>query len=151
MGTFARIYQLQTVVGSGKGCIRSNKKWINWYSNGKYTLTSTDKYSVSASYFGAPGNRHVMDGANLMRNSILMPKHRFWIWLAVQGKLLTKERLCKMGIASDNTTGCLCEEDADETTQHLFGECPCSKLVWGEISSWSGLKISHNDILRNIL
>lgn len=73
------------------------------------------------------------------------------MWLVVQQKLLTKERLCKLGIACDNTTCGLCEDDAFEAIQHLFGDCSWSKPVWEEISNWSSLNIKHNGILRNIL
>uniref|UniRef100_A0A803QEQ7 Reverse transcriptase zinc-binding domain-containing protein n=1 Tax=Cannabis sativa TaxID=3483 RepID=A0A803QEQ7_CANSA len=51
------------------------------------------------------------------------PKHSFVAWLAIQHRLKTRDRLCKMGISTDH--GCLLCKEQPETSMHLFFESCC--------------------------
>ncbi|XP_020262200.1 uncharacterized protein LOC109844683 [Asparagus officinalis] len=63
------------------------------------------------------------------------PKHCFILWLAVQNRLLIKERLLKRGLIQAGQC-CLCEDASLETRDHLFFECRFSVAVWNGVMSW---------------
>lgn len=58
-------------------------------------------------------------------NRLSVPRHRFIMWLVVQGRLQTTARLARCGISSYD----LCQSCAygPETHQHLFFTCPYSE------------------------
>ncbi|KAH0741406.1 hypothetical protein KY290_034449 [Solanum tuberosum] len=49
----------------------------HWFSNGVYILTANGEYSVTKSYNVLIGRRERMQEADLVWNSIMMPRHRF--------------------------------------------------------------------------
>jgi hypothetical protein len=57
------------------------------------------------------------------------------IWLLLQDRLWTAARLQLRG-RKNNYFCALCERNL-ETAQHLFFECPYSRLVWQLVASWS--------------
>lgn len=66
----------------------------------------------------------------------------------MQGKLLTKERLRRLGIGSDCNVSVLCEQQQVEDATHLFYTYELSKIVWHRITSW--LEITqHNRMLSS--
>ena len=67
-----------------------------------------------------------------------IPKHRVMMWLAMLGKLRTKENLCNIGLVADKN--CLLCNEGEETISHLFFECTYSKLCLEEIKLWMGIQ-----------
>ncbi|XP_062112930.1 uncharacterized protein LOC133824079 [Humulus lupulus] len=68
---------------------------------------------------------------------LLVPKHRFILWLAVNQKLLTRDLLhhCHFPIPSLCCPVC---SQADESHYHLFFECPFSRRVMQAVYGWLG-------------
>lgn len=75
---------------------------IAWYNNGTYCLSPNGRYSVTSSYNAMLGDLHKLEAADLILNSITLPRHKIIIWLANQERLLTKERLAKLQIPIDS-------------------------------------------------
>ncbi|XP_070007273.1 uncharacterized protein [Nicotiana sylvestris] len=73
-----------------------------------------------------------------------IPKHNFICWLTMHQRLMTKTRLCHLGISQDDR--CRMCGMHEETTQHLFFECPFSKIFLHEILLWLGIHIQQIDI-----
>ncbi|XP_074315589.1 uncharacterized protein LOC141651791 [Silene latifolia] len=97
-----------------------------------------------------------------MSNRVLVPRHSFFIWLTVQNRLLTQDRLCKMKIIQENRCF-LCGVD-EENIEHLFFECcyakKCLELVriWLQVDipvnlvlSWWVKKKMHSLLIKHIL
>ncbi|XP_020245399.1 uncharacterized protein LOC109823532 [Asparagus officinalis] len=63
------------------------------------------------------------------------PKHSVILWLNTLSRLLTKDRLCKMGILNENQ--CILCSAQQETSKHMFFECQFSAHIWNEIMEWS--------------
>lgn len=122
------------------------KDMKEWYFQGVYVLTINGKYSTGAGYISLLGAQNKIRTVELIRNKISQPRHRFIIWLVVQGRLLTKDRLQRMNIPVDNTTCGLCDAQAVETQKHLFSECAYTKAITGEITQWSGMKFLEGDV-----
>ncbi|KAK6798432.1 hypothetical protein RDI58_006135 [Solanum bulbocastanum] len=78
------------------------------------------------------------------------PEHRFILWLAMQDRLLTKERLNRLTIPVENDTCCLCEKSVEETHIHMFSTCEWIVRVQIEMQHWSGILISA-DTVKHIL
>ncbi|KAK6781874.1 hypothetical protein RDI58_019670 [Solanum bulbocastanum] len=57
--------------------------------------------------------------AALVWMSMALPKHRFLMWLAVQGRLLTQERKLRLQIQVDDTACCLCAEKMGNTGSYF--------------------------------
>ncbi|XP_048501464.2 uncharacterized protein LOC104897645 [Beta vulgaris subsp. vulgaris] len=71
-------------------------------------------------------------------NRLSIPKHRFILWLALKQRLMTRERLAKMGI-TECTDCCLCGVDT-ETHEHLFFECGFSRRCLIQLHLWLGVR-----------
>ncbi|XP_062076415.1 uncharacterized protein LOC133781446 [Humulus lupulus] len=74
--------------------------------------------------------------AHTVWHKLIVPKHRFIFWQAINSQLLTRDHLGKiMPIPSSCCP--VCEID-DETHSHLFMECIFTRKVFGEIENWLG-------------
>ncbi|KAL3628266.1 hypothetical protein CASFOL_027312 [Castilleja foliolosa] len=71
-------------------------------------------------------------------NNFITPKHAFCLWLAIKGKLLTKDRLSFLSIDKH----CVLCNRVDESATHLFFSCPFSMRVWECIRDWLGISRS---------
>jgi len=119
-----------------------------WYNQGRYMLTQSGNYSITRSYLALMGYRPKMGTAELIWTSMALPKHRFMVWLAVQGRLLTQERKVRMNIPVEDVACCMCDEQVMETTVHLFEECKWTLAVWHEINQWTRTTMQINGITR---
>ncbi|XP_060965356.1 uncharacterized protein LOC133034315 [Cannabis sativa] len=67
---------------------------------------------------------------------LTLPKHSFILWLAMHGRLKTKDRLFSMGIQLGEGPHC---KEGKETAQHLFFECSVAEMVLKSIKNgWDG-------------
>ncbi|XP_059277829.1 uncharacterized protein LOC132032017 [Lycium ferocissimum] len=62
------------------------------------------------------------------------PKARFTLWLQLQNRLLTTDRLLTWGIDVDQSCK-LCQGQV-ETRDHLFGHCPFTQNLWQRLLRW---------------
>ncbi|KAL2904352.1 Structure-specific endonuclease subunit slx4 [Bienertia sinuspersici] len=99
------------------------------------------KYSIKKTYEGLlqHGERQHWSKVVWCRSSL--PKHQFTMWLGVRGRLLTRDRIIRLGFA-DITTCCFCSEI--ETHSHLFFSCPYSKKCLQVIAEWLGWSSGHS-------
>ncbi|XP_047264670.1 uncharacterized protein LOC124896857 [Capsicum annuum] len=107
----------------------------DWYVQDKYRLIQDGSYSISRRYMELIGRKPKLRIAEYIWTSIALPKHRFVVWLAVQGRLLTQKRKLKLNIQVDNANCCLCVTQELESRVHLFEECAWVKNVWAELSN----------------
>ncbi|XP_062119066.1 uncharacterized protein LOC133832783 [Humulus lupulus] len=82
--------------------------------------------------------------ANVVWNSLTVPKHRFVLWQATLGHLLTRDKLSLCHLDLPSVLCPVCEEE-QESHCHLFFECPFSRQVRSQVESWlgSGIWPSH--------
>lgn len=81
----------------------------------------------------------------------MQPKHRFILWLAMQKKLLTKDRIIGMGIPCRDGACGLCELNSLEDVQHLLLQCIWAKKVWEGVKEWTGEHVTQHDIMTTSL
>ncbi|WMV57688.1 hypothetical protein MTR67_051073 [Solanum verrucosum] len=117
-----------------------------WYTNGTYCLLTNGAYNVSCSYNQLLGRQLKLPVADLIWNSLMLPRHRFIIWLANQEKQLTKERMIRLQMPIEDDKCCLCGESKLETQVHLFAECTWTTKVKEALETWSGIKIQKTEV-----
>ncbi|KAL2937897.1 Phosphatidylinositol 4-kinase PIK1alpha [Bienertia sinuspersici] len=70
-----------------------------------------------------------------------VPKHQFITWLMVRQRLLTKDRLVRMGLSTEDNC-CLYSRGVDSHS-HLFFESDFSRNCWKQILDWIKEKMHH--------
>ncbi|XP_074305634.1 uncharacterized protein LOC141640854 [Silene latifolia] len=78
-------------------------------------------------------------------NSLIVPKHGFIIWLLAHRRLLTQDRLVRMGITHLNCCY-LCGDDK-ESLEHLFFQCSFSRRCLAFLSDWLQLQLPDKNFL----
>ncbi|XP_074300984.1 uncharacterized protein LOC141632329 [Silene latifolia] len=94
------------------------------YVNGNWSANN-GVYSVSSGYKWLLGQQNKVPWLSLVWNKTSIPKHSFIGWLAIQERLLTKDRLLKFGVISDGL--CFLYHHYLETHQHLLYDCHFSQ------------------------
>ncbi|RLN08356.1 putative ribonuclease H protein [Panicum miliaceum] len=61
-------------------------------------------------------------------------KHKFFAWLLLQSRILTKDRLAARGWQG-NSSCSLCNLH-EETAEHLILSCPFAQQVWSKVNDW---------------
>ncbi|XP_070007590.1 uncharacterized protein [Nicotiana sylvestris] len=117
-----------------------------WYSQGRYTLTSEGSYSITQSYLAILGQQQKMKIADLIWTAVAQPKHRFIGWLATLGRLLTKDRMIGMQLQVEDINCNLCNEDTLESQDHLFVKCSWINAVRQELNLWLGQTVQTTGI-----
>ncbi|GJU81721.1 reverse transcriptase zinc-binding domain-containing protein [Tanacetum coccineum] len=80
---------------------------------------------------------------NLIWFSQSIPKHSFILWLAINEKLMTHDRMKKWG-TYDMMVCTLCKKD-EESHNHLFFDYDFSQNIWNGICKMIKLNNSHKD------
>ncbi|XP_059316931.1 uncharacterized protein LOC132067650 [Lycium ferocissimum] len=88
----------------------------NWYTQGRYNLTHSGKYSITASYNAMLGNQTRLRIADLVWTSVAQPRHRMIVCQAM------------------------------ETSLYLFAECGWLKQVRDAIVSWAGILVHRGEV-----
>ncbi|XP_020240823.1 uncharacterized protein LOC109819494 [Asparagus officinalis] len=116
MRNFGNVNNLQRVIN---GC----------HNNGKIQISSV-YHAISHSTADAPWSNTVWGGLHY-------PKHSVILWLVILSRLLTKDRLCRMGILNSNQC-VLCASSTSqlESCRHLFFECLYTSDVWNKMMVW---------------
>ena len=100
-----------------------------------WTLESSGEYSAKSAYAVQFAGQISSNYPALIWNVWAPPKCKFFVWLLLQDRLWTAARLQLRGW-KNNYSCALCERNL-ETAQHLYFECPYSRLVWQLVASWS--------------
>jgi len=112
---------LQRCGDSERECVSLMNSWVTFA--GPFLAHAYDFFRPVGSM--VPWSRVVWESWSL-------PKHSFILWLAIIGKLRTRDRLQFLPI--DPTCAfCRCEE---ESHAHLFFSCHWAGRLWAKIKSW---------------
>ncbi|KAK4734019.1 hypothetical protein R3W88_008280 [Solanum pinnatisectum] len=100
--------------------------WTQW--NQVQHLVKKQHGIIKQIYLGLIGERTRVSWKCLMFANSTRPKAIFTMWLLVQAKLLTKDRLVKWGINVEPL--CIFCQQEKETREHLFVKCPFARRLW---------------------
>ncbi|GJY03500.1 reverse transcriptase domain, reverse transcriptase zinc-binding domain protein [Tanacetum coccineum] len=134
-------------VSLNKEC--EDKIWIN--SAGKRS-----KFSVSIVWKDLQSMGQKVNWKGLAWFSQCIPKHSFVFWMAVQGKLITQDKVSKWK-PNEIMSYALCGTVAD-SHDHLFFKCQYAKRVWDELQvlmkkkcngDWTGIILEFSNLPSN--
>ena len=72
-----------------------------------------------------------------------IPRHTFILWVAIKGRLKTKDRIAKWFNIHDQLCH-LCKSE-NESHNHLFFTCPYSRRLWERLKPLAYLNDISND------
>ncbi|XP_074267155.1 uncharacterized protein LOC141590462 [Silene latifolia] len=109
------------------------EKFRDAYVQGKW-LDTDDAYKISKGYEWLTHlTQQKVVWAKVVWNMFNIPRHNFILWLIQRLRLLTLDRLQKMGIA--NSGVCFLCARENESHHHLFHESSYAKLCYKQLSS----------------
>ncbi|XP_060195314.1 uncharacterized protein LOC132624570 [Lycium barbarum] len=100
-------------------------------------LVTWEQFSIKAIYMKLSGEFQRVPWRRLVCNNGGAPRWLFILFLAIWGKILTRDRLPKRG-CTENTSCALCD-DSKESCGHLFFTCSFSVQVWNKLLLWQGI------------
>ncbi|XP_074298095.1 uncharacterized protein LOC141628911 [Silene latifolia] len=103
-------------------------------------------YTIAVGYKWLQGERARVVWFPLIWNRINVPKHLFVGWLAVQGRLLTKERMFNFGFNEDRLCD-LCGIQYEDH-EHLFYGCAFSRRCWILTGDWLGIQFPSSRLVH---
>lgn len=120
-----------------KDKVKDGYKGNDWQKGG-------GKYTIQEGYKWMKGEMEDWPWARWIWSNVNIPKHSIICWLAVRQRLLTRERLEKVGVCTE--TRCEICGESKETIQHLFFECKFSNECLKLLLKWLGKGIQEPDI-----
>jgi hypothetical protein len=100
-----------------------------------WTIESSGEYSAKSACKIQFAGHLASNYKDIIWKAWAPPKCKFFVWLLLQDRLWTAARLQVRGW-KNNYFCALCERSL-ETAEHLFFECPFSRVVWQLVASWS--------------
>ncbi|KAK4726382.1 hypothetical protein R3W88_031299 [Solanum pinnatisectum] len=109
-------------------------KDIGW--NEEY-VNQIDKFSIKQLYKALRVDYQKVEWRRLTCNNAACPKWIFISYLALQSRLLTRDRLATWGCAED--VHCVLCGTEDESHNHIFFRCLFSSQVWQNVLCWQSI------------
>lgn len=97
-------------------------------------LQHLNKGMIKKIYLQLLDHRHAAPWKNFMFQNIARPKTVFSLWLNLQGRIPTVDRLHKWKIKVDAQC-CMCHHQ-DESRKHLFVQCEFARKIWNIVLGW---------------
>ncbi|XP_056687155.1 uncharacterized protein [Spinacia oleracea] len=106
-------------------------------SGGADQFVKAGKFRIQRLYRFLHDSGNQVEWRRIICNSRARPKSTFIVWLAVQNRLATKDRLLGWNLSIQSSCG-LCQMH-DETLCHLFFECSYAKQIWTAVLQELGI------------
>ncbi|PWA54852.1 reverse transcriptase zinc-binding domain-containing protein [Artemisia annua] len=107
------------------------------------------KFSVKQAYIDLSGEEEMVKWCKPVWFSQNIPKHAFILWLAIQNKLTTQDKIRSWG-SCDMMVCTLCYSDGD-SHQHLFFKCKYANQFWNKVKDKLGIQcdgLEWNEIVN---
>ncbi|GJR14347.1 reverse transcriptase zinc-binding domain-containing protein [Tanacetum coccineum] len=106
------------------------------------------KFSVSIAYADMSIQYPIVPWWKLIWFSHCIPKHSFIVWLAVQDRLTTQDKLRKWGDHAVNRC-CLCCQES-KNINHILFQCSFSRDIWRKVSAIADIDHKGYDLTHII-
>lgn len=116
-----------------------NDRWTYSWGNSKYSSKKAYKL-FSGTVPASPLFPWLWSSSNL-------GKHKFFFWLLLRDRLSTRNLLRRKNVQLDDYSCVLCNTGHEETSFHLFFECPFSRACWNTIPINCNLNLPHLDMV----
>lgn len=119
-----------------------NKDSVIW------TLNASGSFSIKSAWQDLRSEGLEVHWFIMVWFSRHVPRWSFILWLALLGRLSTKDRLRTWGLLNDcSCVLCYC---GYESHSHLFFDCPFSSLIWKAVKSKCDLVLPDCDLLAAV-
>ncbi|KAL9668147.1 hypothetical protein QQ045_002522 [Rhodiola kirilowii] len=119
----------------GQRCVSITNNTATWRG-------SKEGFGVRDTYNTLSDLRETVEWHKLVWNAFNAPRDSFNAWLAIQNKLLTRDRLSQWGVPSSKSCA-LCDTE-DESRDHLFFECRVTQEVWNKVMHFLQIEPTFN-------
>lgn len=92
---------------------------------------SNGEFSTASAWEAIRNKKNHVEWSNIVWFSRNIPKHAFILWLAIQNRLSTQEKLLQWGVIDDMK--CVFCSARVENMNHLFFGCPYAGRIWKDI------------------
>lgn len=104
--------------------LQQNEDVAVWKPNSAGTFSITSCYEV------VRNKAAKVEWHNLVWMKPVFPRHGFCMWLSIRNRLKTKVALIQRGMNLDDQC-VFCSQP--ETCEHLFFDCPFTRVIWREV------------------
>ncbi|XP_019258261.1 PREDICTED: uncharacterized protein LOC109236524 [Nicotiana attenuata] len=134
---YIKTQQLKTMAIPQQACWMV-RKVIESYSIIEEMQFSQDwkKSMIKQIYLHLLGDYSRMEWKALVFQNAARPKAQFIMWLLIQDRLMTCDRLINWKINVEPE--CVMCKQENETRDHLFWQCPYATQVWNKMCRWLG-------------
>ncbi|KAH0724767.1 hypothetical protein KY284_000632 [Solanum tuberosum] len=101
-------------------------------------IKQMDRFSIKKLYKALMEEYQKVEWRRLICNNVACPKWNFILYLALQKRLLTRDRLVAWGCVEK--VQYVLSEAANETHNHLFLQCMFTAQVWQKILHWLNIQ-----------
>ena len=88
------------------------------------------KFQSSRAYKELVGHQHAHSILKWLWECFCQPKHKVFFWLVIKDRLSTRNILKRKNMALDSYDCVLCNENVEETVEHLFLHCSFANQCW---------------------
>ena len=130
--------------------IRNNLLQSTWDVNTEHLWTyvwGNRKFSSRKAYKILIGQSDASPLFSWLWKSSNLGNHKFFFWLLLRDRLNTRHMLRRKHMHLDDYTCALCNTSLEETSHHLFFQCPFSKECWDSIDIHWELSLPPLDML----
>ncbi|KAH0678909.1 hypothetical protein KY284_019994 [Solanum tuberosum] len=113
-------------------------QWLEERNLQMNEIMEAKEFSIKVMYKELRGEYNKVPWKRLTSNNQGRPAWIFTLYVAIQHRLYTKDRLGKWPIIT--CLRCSLCNTAPETHQHLFFECSLSRRIWHQILSWLSIQ-----------
>ncbi|KAI8534468.1 hypothetical protein RHMOL_Rhmol10G0092200 [Rhododendron molle] len=110
-----------------------------------WTLTASGSFSVNSAWQALRSKSSEVFWFNTVWYRWHVPRWSFILWLAVLGRLSTKDRLRVWGLLSDSS--CALCHGGPESHSHLFFDCSFPSLIWKAVKTKCGIGAPDSDLV----
>ncbi|XP_070037185.1 uncharacterized protein [Nicotiana tomentosiformis] len=100
-------------------------------------ILDMENLSIKNLHMMLRGEEHKMPWRKFVCNNGGVPKWIFILYLAIIGKLSTRDRLARWGVTNDLQCP-LCNVE-EESIEHLFFKCTYAASFWRKLLQWMGI------------
>jgi hypothetical protein len=89
------------------------------------------KFSLKVAWEQLRRQRRIVEWHDIVWLKNVVPRHSFLLWMAVQQKLTTQDKLHRFGIHGPNRCSLCLRHNEDHN--HFFFECSYTKAIWWDV------------------
>lgn len=126
------------IIGFTRSIHSAKQLLSSWFINGKFSTYLTYDW-LRIKHDQKPWMTHIL-------KSYVPPKYSFILWLALRGRLNTKD----IWFEQPEDISCVFCKSSKESIAHLFFQCTFVKSIWSQLRNWHNIRRSMTTLLSTV-